>query len=132
MTFVKGKGSYMPFRPGGLDAPDAVPKQEEDLAIPSNGMPERDMNVTTDDRDRTKWSKFVPGLQRGIDLPSRPPSTSQIYGIDSADKLLLGILGDSRSHTQAARQSSKSKSQPIMAQRAVELTTLSTPVSLAR
>lgn len=51
-NFVRGKGSYAPFLPGGLDEKeDLVPEQEEEEVEEEDG-----------------WKTRAPGLKRGVQL----------------------------------------------------------------
>lgn len=54
--FVRGKGSYAPFLPGGL----------EEAAKPVEAEPEEDGQE--DDEDEEGWKTRAPGLRRGVKL----------------------------------------------------------------
>ncbi|KAJ9111455.1 hypothetical protein QFC19_001224 [Naganishia cerealis] len=86
MTFVRGKGNYVPFRPGGLDD-DAF------LGADSGGT-EEDGDTEENEESRMRreqeeeevmgktWKTIAPGFKRGLKL-------------DGADDFLRSVLGES-------------------------------------
>ncbi len=92
MTFVRGKGNYVPFRPGGMedaykDRDDGGMEDEDYLAEPigvvvddpdSNGLA-----VIEKDAEETNkiWKSKAPGLTHGLK-------------INDADEFLKSILGE--------------------------------------
>lgn len=63
MTFVRGKGSYVPFKPGGLD---------EDAFVDEGGEEtdeERARRETEEEEAMGKaWKTVAPGMKRGLKL----------------------------------------------------------------
>lgn len=56
-NFVRGRGSYAPFLPGGLDPAVAVNRDENE----QNGEDE-------EEEEETGWKTRAPGLRRGMKL----------------------------------------------------------------
>lgn len=54
-NFVRGKGSYAPFTPGGLEEAASVPKEDEDAE-------------EADEEEEEGWKTRAPGLKRGVQL----------------------------------------------------------------
>ncbi|KAL7418292.1 Antiviral helicase ski2 [Cryptotrichosporon argae] len=77
-SFVRGKGSYAPFLPGGLE-PDTALKAKED---------EEDEEQ---DEEETGWKTRAPGLKRGIQLAG-------------ADEFLAEMLGEQSIATKPKRR----------------------------
>ncbi|KAK4685405.1 antiviral helicase SKI2, partial [Tremellales sp. Uapishka_1] len=73
-NFVRGKGSYSPFLPGGLEP--EVQKEEPD---------------EEEEEDETGWKTRAPGLRRGMKL-------------DGADEFLAEMLGDQALVSKAKRR----------------------------
>ena len=59
-NFVRGKGNYAPFLPGGLE-PELAPGQR----VEENGMEEEEEELEDEDEG---WKTRAPGLRRGVKL----------------------------------------------------------------
>jgi len=92
MVFVRGRGNHMPFRPGGLD--DATALASPEVSVETAGQGPDALGDTPN--DETGWSKFVPGMKRGLSFSTVLPPTKDDQTDMSADILLREVLGDAR------------------------------------
>lgn len=89
MTFVRGKGNYVPFRPGGLDegafAGDVVEGGEEETEE------ERARRELEEEEAMGKtWKTIAPGMRRGLKLDGgeAPPH----YYEEGSSRLLVLVF----------------------------------------
>jgi antiviral helicase SKI2 len=98
VSFVRGKGSYVPFTPGGLD-PVAFDDVDEDRLFNTleghhqDGQPLQDH----EEEDGSSWKHIAPGMRRGLKL-------------SGADEFLRSVLGDEGLATKAKR---RKKGKPV-------------------
>lgn len=102
MTFVRGKGGYVPFRPGGLDQ----------VYTPQDDMEDADSSTEddqTEQQEKGGWKKMVPGLKRGIQAPEQSSSPKNA-AYQSADAFLREVLGEDSFKPKAKRKSRAERS----------------------
>lgn len=100
ITFVRGRGSYMPFRPGGLDdgpqRPSPAQESQDDF--------EEDAGTVSDiEQVQSTWRTTPPGFQRGLDLASARSGEAD-EASSNADELLLRVFGSTTLKPSAQRQ----------------------------
>lgn len=81
MTFVRGKGNYVPFRPGGLDDTafaDGVEAEGEEETEEEKVRRE----VEEEEAMGKTWKTIAPGMRRGLKLDGG----EMPHGIGRADK----------------------------------------------
>ncbi|KAJ9095673.1 hypothetical protein QFC21_005545 [Naganishia friedmannii] len=102
MTFVRGKGNYVPFRPGGLDddaflgSGDAVGEIDGGAGEESEESRLRREQEEEEAMGKT-WKTIAPGFKRGLKL-------------DGADEFLRSVLGES-SFTAPVKRKKRPKQQ---------------------
>jgi antiviral helicase SKI2 len=93
VSFVRGKGSYVPFTPGGLDniAFDAI--ESDRLVHTLEGVTHMDQVQEEKEEEEagTTWKYLAPGMKRGLKL-------------SGADEFLQRVLGDQGMTTRARRR----------------------------
>ena len=82
----------MPFRPGGLDDVTALATPDVEVETADQG------SDALDDTPQSKsgWSKFVPGMKRGLSFSTVSSPVDDGQTNVSADVLLREVLGDAR------------------------------------
>lgn len=108
MTFVRGKGSYMPFRPGGLDeAPPASSADADDET-----QDEADSRLNTQPSS-SGWRTVARGLGRGLNFEVE--NSGSATRTSAADELLRRIFGNANLNAIPKRQDmAQSKGEPIV------------------
>lgn len=101
-NFVRGKGSYAPFLPGGLDEGDSL---QNGNAV--NGEGGEDLQEEEEEEDG--WKTRAPGLKRGVQLTGGEPHLgSSSYAITElivqADEFLAEMLGQQSIAPKARRR----------------------------
>lgn len=81
VSFVRGKGSYVPFTPGGLDPVDYDAVDAERLMQTLDGGVDGVDDALDAEDDGSTWKHVIPGLRRGLTLTG-------------ADEFLRAVLGD--------------------------------------
>ena len=69
-NFVRGKGSYAPFLPGGLEPDTALNKKDEE--------------EVEEEEEEDGWKTRAPGMKRGVKLSGG--KTSAITAAELADR----------------------------------------------
>ncbi len=94
VSFVRGKGSYFPFTPGGLD-PVAFDDLESDRLVHTlegdEYNPDNVHDEEEEENETTTWKYLAPGMKRGLKL-------------SGADEFLQRVLGDQGMMKRARRR----------------------------
>lgn len=92
MTFVRGKGNYVPFRPGGLDdgafAGDAQGDGEGEETEEERAVREKE----EEEAMGKTWKTIAPGMRRGLKLDGG--GSAVCVGFSGAKGSRLGIVAD--------------------------------------
>lgn len=92
ITFVRGKGSYMPFRPGGLEDGPAF----QDLASGRNldNQAEADSGFSNSQESGSVWRAVAPSLGRGLHFPTgNSDKGAEVFTADELLKRMFGEVG---------------------------------------
>jgi antiviral helicase SKI2 len=95
MTFVRGKGNYVPFKPGGLDD-DAFKDGETGEEETEEERVRRELEE--EEAMGKTWKTIAPGMKRGLKLDGGMSEPTRL-GLNSerlplADEFLRSVLGE--------------------------------------
>jgi antiviral helicase SKI2 len=98
-NFVRGKGNYAPFLPGGLEPEVALQKEEEEV----------------EEEEEDGWKTRAPGFKRGVKLSGGESLADPLADAeDAADEFLAEMLGSASISSKAKRRRRDGEASPTL------------------